>query len=235
MSLRVVEAIRGSIEPGATSVQPAAIEVRGLRHGYGGRPVLALDEWRVGAGEHWLVLGASGSGKTTLLHLLSGLLTAQQGTVTVGGKDLAALKPAERDRFRGRQIGFVPQRLHLVDCLTVLDNVRLARYLAGLPAATAEVLGTLAALGLEEKIGAYPATLSYGQAQRVAVARAVVNGPQVILADEPTSNLDDAHCERTVGLLREVGVRRSATLVIATHDQRVKSHFERRLQLEALP
>jgi putative ABC transport system ATP-binding protein len=211
------------------------IEIVGLRQGYGGRPVLALDHWRVCAGEHWLVLGASGSGKTTLLHLLAGLLTPQQGTVTVDGQNLAALGAAERDRFRGRRVGVVPQRLHLVDCLTVLDNLLLARYLAGLPAATGEVLATLVALGLENHVAAYPAALSYGQAQRVAVARAVVNRPRIILADEPTSNLDDTHCERTIDLLQGEARRHDATLVIATHDQRVKSRFERRLTLVALP
>jgi putative ABC transport system ATP-binding protein len=230
-----MEAVRCPAEAVAASAHPAVIEVTGLRHSYGGRPVLAVDHWRAGAGEQWLVLGASGSGKTTLLHLLAGLLTAREGTVNLVGQDLAALGPAARDRFRGRHVGIVPQRLHLVDCLTVLDNLLLARYLAGLPTSAAHARETLAAVGLADKAGAYPAALSYGQAQRVAVARAVVNGPQVILADEPTSNLDDAHCAQTLDLLQAEARRGNATLVIATHDQRVKSRLEHRLTLETMP
>lgn len=211
------------------------IEISGLRYGYAGRLVLSLDRWRASPGEHWLVLGASGSGKTTLLHLLAGLLSPQQGNVIVGGQDLAALSTSARDRFRGRHVGIVPQRLHLVDCLTVVDNLLLARYLAGLPGSAADARQTLAALGLAEKAGAYPTALSYGEAQRVAVARAVVNGPQVILADEPTSNLDDAHCLQALELLQGQAARSGATLVIATHDQRVKRRFDHQLVLEAVP
>jgi predicted ABC-type transport system involved in lysophospholipase L1 biosynthesis ATPase subunit len=145
-----------------------AISITGLRHGYGGRTVLSLERWSVCPGAHWLVLGASGSGKTTLPHLLAGLLMPQQGSVAISGQDLAALGSAERDRFRGRNLGIVSQRLHLVDCLTVLENLMLARYLAGLPENNAEAMQTLAALALADKADAYPTTLSYGQAQRAA-------------------------------------------------------------------
>jgi putative ABC transport system ATP-binding protein len=211
-----------------------AISITGLRHGYGGRTVLSLERWSVCPGAHWLVLGASGSGKTTLLHLLAGLLMPQQGSVAISGQDLAALGSAERDRFRGRNLGIVSQRLHLVDCLTVLENLMLARYLAGLPENNAEAMQTLAALALADKADAYPPTLSYGQAQRAAIARALVNGPRVILADEPTSNLDDAHCLQALELLQGEAARRRAALVIATHDQRVKSRFEHRIVLETV-
>ncbi len=207
------------------------IAIEGLRYRYGDRQVLALDAWRAAVGEHWLVLGASGSGKTTLLGVLGGLLRPSEGRVTVAGQDLAALPGPELDRFRGRNVGVVPQKLHLIPSLDVEANLVLAQYLAGLPQDRARVREVLGALGLADRIGAKPAELSHGQAQRVAVARAVVNRPRLILADEPTSNLDDAHCAQTIELLESQAAACSATLVVATHDQRVRARFAHRVEL----
>jgi len=207
------------------------ISVQGLRHRYGDRQVLALDVWQAAAGEHWLVLGASGSGKTTLLCILGGLLRASAGRVAVGGEDLGALSGPALDRFRGRRVGFVPQKLHLIGSLTVEDNLLLAQYLAGMGQDRARVHEVLGALGLADRAQARPAELSHGQAQRVAIGRAVVNRPQLILADEPTSNLDDAHCAQAVELLESQAAACGATLVVATHDQRVRARFEKRIAL----
>ena len=123
------------------------------------------------------------------------------------------------------------QSFHLLDTLNVLDNVRLARHLAGLPEDRARCRKVLEDLGVAEFGEARPSTLSHGQAQRVALARAVVNRPTLVLADEPTSNLDDESCERVAALIEAEAVRQGATLVVATHDSRLHGRFERRLSL----
>jgi putative ABC transport system ATP-binding protein len=197
--------------------------LRELRHAYDGREVLRVSAWEAGQGEHWLVLGPSGSGKTTLLHILAGMLRPAAGHASVAGRDYASLRPSELDRFRGQHVGFVPQRLHLISSLNVIENLLLAQYLAGLPQDRARAEKALAALDLPDKSRAYPHELSFGQAQRVAVARATVNRPRLLLADEPTSNLDDARCQQTLELLQAQSRACEATLVIATHDQRIKS------------
>ena len=209
------------------------VDVEGLRHGHGHRNVLDVPAWQVDAGERCLVTGPSGSGKSTLLHLLAGLATPRAGSVRVAGKDLAGLSPAARDRFRGRAIGLLLQSFHLLDTLSVLDNVRLARHLAGLPEDAARCREVLEELGVAKFARAHPSTLSHGQAQRVALARAVVNRPAVLLADEPTSSLDDESCERVTMLIETEAERHGATLVVATHDSRLLGRFERRLTLEA--
>ena len=207
------------------------IEVEALEHGFGGRKVLDLASWRVEAGEHCLVVGPSGSGKSTLLHLLAGLALPRGGAVRIAGQDLASLSPSARDRFRGRTIGLLLQSFHLLDTLSVFDNVRLARRLAGLAEdrdRCREVLEVLDVAGFSR---VRPSTLSHGQAQRVALARAVVNRPEVILVDEPTSSLDDASCERVAALIENEAERHGATLVVATHDSRLRGRFERHLSL----
>jgi len=202
-----------------------------IRHRYAGELALALDDWHVAQGEHWLVIGPSGSGKTTLLHLLAGILRAQEGSVSVAGQDLSELSAADLDRFRGRHVGIVLQRLHLVASLTVAANLQLTQYCAGLVQDKARVTAVLADLGIADKAGAYPSELSHGQAQRVAVARAVLNRPQLILADEPTSNLDDDNCAQALELLVGEARRCGATLLIATHDARLKSRVTNQLAL----
>jgi ABC-type lipoprotein export system ATPase subunit len=199
--------------------------IRNLRHAYDGAEVLDVPDWQVGQGSQWLVLGPSGSGKTTLLHALAGILKPVAGSISIAGQDLGALSARELDRFRGRHVGIVLQRLHLMASLNVLDNLLLAQYLAGLPQDRGRALESLGGLDLAGKAAAYPHELSFGQAQRVAVARAVVNRPKLLLADEPTSNLDDARCFQALELLQNQARACDATLVIATHDQRVKSRM----------
>jgi putative ABC transport system ATP-binding protein len=200
-------------------------ELRDLRHAYDSTEVLNVPAWEAGSGAHWLVVGPSGSGKTTLMHILAGILRPTAGTVRVAGQDIGALPASELDRFRGRHIGIVLQRLHLVSSLTVMNNLLLAQYFAGLPQDKSRVNEVLASLDLGDKAGAYPHELSHGQAQRAAVARAVVNRPRLLLADEPTSNLDDQRCFQALDLLETQARACNATLVIATHDQRIKSRI----------
>jgi putative ABC transport system ATP-binding protein len=207
------------------------IEVRALRHRYGDVTALELAEWRVAESERWLVLGPSGSGKSTLLHVLAGLVPPTEGEVEVAGENLRALDGVRLDRWRGATVGIVLQALHLVKHLSVRDNLRLAQYMAHLPQDEARIGETLGALGVADKAGRRPPELSHGERQRVAIARAVVNRPKLLLADEPTANLDDAAAALAVDLLAEQASQHGATLVVATHDARVKAKFGARLQL----
>jgi putative ABC transport system ATP-binding protein len=210
-------------------------EVENLVHRYAGREVLRVPQWAADPGDHWLLLGDSGSGKTTLLHVLAGILAPSAGDVRLAGQVLGALRGPALDAFRGRHVGLVPQKLHLVASLSALDNVRLAQYLAGLPDERARAEEVLAALGVAQLAGQRPPELSQGQAQRVAIARAVVNRPQLLLADEPTANLDDGRCTQVADLLEGQAAACGATLVIATHDRRLKDRFPRRYALGAAP
>jgi len=184
-------------------------------------------------GEHWLVLGPSGSGKTTLLHALAGILRPGAGVVVVAGQNLGTLAAGALDRFRGLHIGIVLQRLHLIPSLSVMENLLLAQYLAGVQQDRGRIAELLESLDLVEKASARPHELSFGQAQRVAVARAVVNRPKLLLADEPTSNLDDARCLQALELLQTQATACGATLVIATHDQRIKAKVTKHYKLGA--
>jgi len=207
--------------------------VENLKHAYDGTEVLNVDAWRADQGAQWLVIGPSGSGKTTLLHVLAGILRPSGGSVGVAGQELTALRSRELDRFRGQHIGIVLQRLHLIPSLHVMDNLLLAQYLAGLPQDRDRAREVLAALDLGSKEAAYPHELSFGQAQRAAVARAVVNRPKLLLADEPTSNLDDTRCQQALELLLSMAQACHATLVIATHDQRIRARIPRHFELKA--
>ena len=207
------------------------LSIRNLRHEYDGRTVLSIPSWDVAAGENTLVLGPSGSGKSTLIGAISGLLTPTAGRVEVAGEEVTAMRAVKRDAFRARHIGLVPQTLHLISVLDVRGNLRLARRLAGLAPDEAWLEACLASLGIAQVAGHKAANLSVGEAQRVAIARAVAARPRLILADEPTSALDDASCERALGLLLDQASACGATLVIATHDHRIRDRFPRRLEL----
>lgn len=209
------------------------ISVRGLAQRYGSTEVLRLPDWKVAQGERWLVLGPSGCGKTTLLHLVAGLIRPTEGEVEVAGENLRRLDGMRLDRWRGATVGIVLQALHLLRHLSVRDNLRIAQYLAHAPQDDARIAETLGALGVADKAARRAAELSEGERQRVAVARAVVNRPKLLLADEPTANLDDRAAAQAVELLLEQAERHGATLVVATHDSRVKHSFERRLDLSA--
>jgi putative ABC transport system ATP-binding protein len=216
-----------------TPGQEPVLSLRDVARQFGGRTVLEVAAWAVAAGRHSLVLGPSGSGKSTLLHLIAGLLQPTRGQILVAGCDVTALRPVELDRFRGQTIGIVLQNLHLISAISVRDNLRLARSLAGLAEDRARLDRLLDELGLAGLADRRPPDLSQGEAQRVAIARAVINRPALILADEPTSALDDGNCAAVLRLLREQAEASGATLVIATHDQRLSPHFDQRLTLAA--
>jgi putative ABC transport system ATP-binding protein len=148
----------------APAAEQPVLVLEDLARAYGARTVVTIPSWAVATGEHSLILGPSGSGKSTLLHLIAGLLRPSRGRVLVAGRDLATLTPAELDAFRGRMIGIVLQRLHLIPALTVRDNLRLARTLARVPPDPARIDSLLAELGLAALAGARPGRLSEGEA-----------------------------------------------------------------------
>ena len=207
------------------------LEIRSLRHEYAGRTVLDVPSWDVGKGESSLVLGPSGSGKTTLLNVSAGLATPTAGTLRVAGEEITRLSPSARDAFRARKVGLVLQTLHLIGVVSVRENLRLAQRLAGSPVDDSRIDEVLASLAVATLAGARARDISVGEAQRVAIARAVVNRPALILADEPTSALDDANCEKALALLLDQAAACGATLLVATHDNRIRGRFARRLEL----
>ncbi len=209
------------------------IEFKGITKSYGGpagRPALDNLSLQVGKGEFTAIMGPSGSGKSTLLHLVAGLDHASSGSLVVDGHDLSRLSEADLARFRRSRIGFVFQFFHLLNNLSVLDNVLIAAQLAG----TDEVASRnrahelLRELGISDKVREYPAKLSGGERQRVAVARALINHPAVVLADEPTGALDTRTGEQVMELL--VGFNeRGQTVLLATHDIEIARRYARRI------
>jgi putative ABC transport system ATP-binding protein len=203
-----------------------------LRFGYDGYGnVLHLDQFSLEAQSNILVIGPSGCGKTTLLHLIAGLLVPSSGSIVVEGQNLAALSARARDRFRGRHIGIVLQQFHLLPTLTAMQNLLVAQRIAGLAVDRAAAHAMLRALGVEKRADAHPHQLSVGQQQRVAIARALVNRPKLLLADEPTSNLDDEACASVADLLLTATREHGVSLIIATHDSRLKAKVLRELLL----
>jgi ABC-type lipoprotein export system ATPase subunit len=178
-----------------------------------------------------LVLGRSGSGKTTLLHLLAGLMTSTGGKVNINGTDLSTLSGSAMDAFRGRHIGLVFQQPLFIRSVNVIENLQLARTLAGLNADEVRAKQLLEELGMADKAAQMPRSLSIGERQRVSIARALMTSPGLLLADEPTSALDDENCLRVAELLQGAATRHGAALVIVTHDRRLKDRFTDAVEL----
>jgi putative ABC transport system ATP-binding protein len=199
------------------------LQISGLTYRYPNSTAaqLSVPEFTLAKGVHAVILGPSGCGKSTLLHLIAAILTPQEGELRVAGTDLRSLSPRAADAWRGSTVGFLPQKLALVSSLTVRENVLMAAYANGRHADTDRADAVLDALGIAAKAQAKPHQLSQGQQQRVAIARALFNHPALLLADEPTANLDDDACAAAIGLLTAQAGRNDASLVIATHDARV--------------
>jgi putative ABC transport system ATP-binding protein len=197
------------------------LDIDQLSYRYNTAPVLEVDRFHLVSGEHAILLGPSGCGKSTLLHLIAAILNPQQGVLRVAGTDVKALTPRAADAWRGKTIGFLPQKLALVPSLSVRENLLLAAYAGGQAVDAARSDALLLALGMAGKAGAMPHQLSQGQQQRVAIARAMLNRPKLLLADEPTANLDDGACAAAIGLLTSQAADIGASLIIATHDARV--------------
>ena len=197
------------------------IETAGLAYRYREGSALHFPDVALAQGKTMLLQGPSGAGKSTWLALAAALLRPGSGRITVAGLDLAQLSRVAGDAWRARAVGFLPQRLHLSDALTVTGNLAMAQGAAGAPNDPAAIRRTLESLGIAGLAGRRPHQLSGGQAQRVALARAVLLQPKVILADEPTASLDDEAASAALALLAASAEHCGATLVIATHDRRV--------------
>lgn len=210
-----------------------AVHAADLEFGYGDTSTLRLASCELGQGGSMAVIGPSGCGKTTLLHLLAGLIRPRSGSIRILGEDLSGLDGTALDRFRGRHIGMVFQRLHLLPALNVRDNVLLAQRLGGDKTDPRQVATLLDKLGLKGLEHHKPSMLSQGQAQRVAIARALAHRPALIMADEPTSALDDRHAEQALALLRDSADALGAALLVVTHDQRVRGLLDSELDLAA--
>ena len=210
------------------------LQAKNLQFSYTGDNTLTFPDIHCKKGEQWLLLGQSGSGKTTLLHLLGGLLSPTSGTVTIGDTSLKDLTTAQLDKFRGKHIGIIFQKAHFVRALTVAENLLLAQQLAGLPIDKTRIKDLLERLNVGHKLRSKTNELSQGEQQRVAIARALVNQPTLILADEPTSALDDTNCEEVIQLLEEAAAAVQATLLVVTHDGRLKERFKKQISLESI-
>lgn len=203
-------------------------------YGSGDTEVRALDgvELAVESGEFVAVVGTSGSGKSTLLHMLGGLDRPTSGKVFVDGKDIFALKNDELTIFRRRKIGFVFQAYNLVPVLNVYENIVLPIELDGGRIDTGYVDDIIHTLGLETKIYNLPSQLSGGQQQRVAIARALATKPAIILADEPTGNLDSRTSQDVLGLMKVTGEKFSQTIVMITHNEEIAQLAQRIVRIE---
>ncbi|MCB9832598.1 MAG: ABC transporter ATP-binding protein [Planctomycetes bacterium] len=174
------------------------------------------------------LVGHSGSGKTTLLNVIAGIVRPSAGRVFVGGEEISAMGEAQRDLFRARHVGYVFQTFNLLQGLTAVENVMLAMSFAGVAARPARERAEhlLDRVGLSERRRARPATMSVGEQQRVAIARALANRPMVVLADEPTANLDERNAAETIDLLRETTSEENSILLLVTHDAEVRDRFD---------
>ncbi|MDG3582741.1 ABC transporter ATP-binding protein [Galbibacter pacificus] len=182
-------------------------------------------------GEHLLVLGASGIGKTTLLHLIAGLLTPNTGSVFIEKTCLQTLKSKELDRFIGQNIGLVFQQNRAVTSLNVMENIKTRLFFSNVDYNHDEVSALLGQLNLEDCKDKKINELSVGQLQRLGIALAVVHRPKVILADEPTSSLDDKNCHSVLNLLLQQAEINNANLIVITHDHRIKPFFQKSIML----
>lgn len=206
------------------------IKVDNISYAYNEQTEISFPEIKLESGEHALILGQSGCGKTTLLHLLAGLLTPKTGSVEIDQIKLASLGTTEMDAFRGNNIGVIFQKPHFIKALSVVENVEIAQSLGG-KVNRSEAIKTLTTLGLGHKIKSRVTDLSEGEKQRVSIARALINNPKIILADEPTSALDDNNCNAVLGLLKDIAEKAGSTLIVVTHDNRLKDKFEKRIEL----
>ena len=207
------------------------VKINGLTYNYSSEIQLKFPDFSLSKGEQALILGQSGCGKTTLLHLLSGLLKPNSGDVNIENEDISKMSGAVLDNFRGANIGIVFQTAHFIEALTVKENLTLTQTLAGKSKDIDKIKKLLADLGIESKLNAKLNALSVGEKQRVSIARALVNSPALILADEPTSALDDKNCDAVLKLVREQAKKHNSTLLIVTHDNRLKDQFDKRVEL----
>ena len=209
------------------------IDLKDLTFSYSGQDVLNLPSWSVAMGEHVLLIGSSGSGKSTLLNVLSGILSPTSGQVHVAGHALEAFSNRQRDRFRATEIGYVAQSFNLIPYLSAVDNIKLSHYFARSSkdvssSSEAGIEALLSELNIDKQQSAKPiSNLSIGQQQRVAIARAIVNKPKLLIADEPTSSLDESNRDTFMSILMETAKTHQMTMVFVSHDLSLGNYFHR--------
>ena len=206
------------------------ISTKGLNFKYNEQASFSFPDISLGKDENLLIIGSSGIGKTTLLHLLAGLLESNSGSINLYGQDISKLTQHQIDKFRGQNIGIVFQKPHFVNSLTVKENLQLAQYL-GNKKDQNRIVDILSSLDILDKENKKPKKLSQGEKQRASIAMAIVNSPKLILADEPTSSLDDENCDRVIKLLKKQASEFKAQLIVITHDNRLKKHFKKSIKL----
>ncbi|RYJ45514.1 ABC transporter ATP-binding protein [Flavobacterium beibuense] len=207
------------------------ITTKDIRFSYGKGTSFQFPDITASKGDSLLITGGSGKGKTTLLHLLGGLLRPQSGDVFIDDTSLSVLSDRKLDHFRGKNIGLVLQQSYFVASLNVLENVVLASWLATGRHATEKAKQLLEQLDLKDHMHKLPSQLSIGQQQRVSIARALINEPKLLLADEPTSSLDDENAYKVADMLSGLAKQFGTALVIVTHDQRLKDRFPNQITL----
>jgi len=212
------------------------IEITGLiktLHGGGHKvEILKSIDLTIPSGQFIAITGHSGSGKTTLLSLIAGLDIPTGGTIHIDGQDITKLNEDELALLRGRRFGFIFQNFHLIPTLTAVENVVLSAELNNTPGANKKSKDLLGVVGLGDRMHHYPAQLSGGEQQRLSLARAFINDPDIILADEPTGNLDSKNSDRIIELIRELHRVKQATIVLVTHESQVANQSQRILTLE---
>jgi putative ABC transport system ATP-binding protein len=217
--------------------EPPIIEVRGLTKTYqvGEVAVHALRgvELEIRKGEFVAIIGASGSGKSTLFHILGGLTPMTSGTVQLNGRDLAGMTNAERTELRKTTVGFVFQKYNLLPTLSAEDNIRIVQYIGGRDSAfDPGFQEILSLLGIADRMKHKPRALSGGQQQRVAIARGIVNSPAILLADEPTGNLDSENSAAVLKLIKDLNRRLGQTILMITHDADAASYADRIVKMK---
>ena len=214
------------------------IEIRDLLKTYrrGGQRVVACDvaELKLESGEQVALMGSSGSGKSTLLHIISGLLLPDRGSVKVGDIEVTELSEHDRDRFRATHVGYVFQTFNLLPGFSALENVRLGAFFAGRKHDKGVAESLLDRVGMGDRWSHHPRELSVGQQQRVAVARALINKPEVLLADEPLGNQDPETGGKALDLMLEIAREMESTVIMVTHDPLSAGHMQRRIDLRDL-
>lgn len=207
------------------------IRCTSLTFSYPGQSAFRFPDFQCRPNEQLLILGPSGVGKTTLLHLLGGLLMPTSGEIHIGETAMHTLRGHALDRFRGQKIGIVFQKSHFLRSLTSLENLLLTQHLSGQRSDPSIALALLKRLSIEHRAHAKTYSMSIGEQQRLAIARALVNHPALILADEPSSALDDSNCQKMIQLLLDVATENNASLIIVTHDNRIKDMISNHLHL----
>ena len=206
------------------------IKTKGVEFNYDNQVFFKFQDINLKSSENLLIIGSSGIGKTTLLHLLAGLLESSSGSIKLFEKELSDLSSYQLDRFRKNNIGIVFQRPHFVNSLTVKENLQLAQYIAN-KKDNNRVENILKNLNIFDKSNKKTNQLSQGEKQRASIALAIVNSPKLILADEPTSSLDDINCDNVIKLLKKQATDFEAQLIVITHDSRLKKHFKNSIEL----